>query len=214
MTGQVNSVNTEWQTAQMASRATYHHGDLKAALVEAGVDAARKGGEAAIGLNRLAAGVGVSASAAYRHFPHGLEDLLVAVGDVARRELADRITARMAQTKASRDAGTVARRRFRASGEAYVEYVLEQPGLFQVACRHDRGRTAEADPFGLLESCIDDLVRAGVLAARRRDQAAMAAWAAVHGLALLLTEGPLRRLPADRRRRVIDRTLDMVEAGL
>ncbi len=198
----------------MTSRTTYHHGDLRAALVDAGVAVARQGGEAAVGLNRLAAEVGVSASAAYRHFPAGLEDLLVAVGDVARRELVDRITQRMDRVAPSRSAATRARRRFRASGEAYVEYVLEQPGLFQVACRHDRGRPTDADPFGLLEACIDDLVSAGALDAARRPDAAAAAWAAVHGLGVLMTEGPLRRLPPQRRARIVARTLDMVEAGL
>ena len=176
--------------------------------------AARQGGESAVGLNRLAAAVGVSASAAYRHFPGGLEELLVAVGDVARRGLAERIALRTSQVRSSRDPATAARRRFRASGEAYVEYVLEEPGLFQVACRHDGGRRPGADPYGLLEACIDDLVTADALAARRREDAATAAWAAVHGLGVLLTEGPLRRLPADRRRRLVDRTLDMVDAGL
>ncbi len=198
----------------MTSRTTYHHGDLRAALVDAGVAVARQGGEAAVGLNRLAAEVGVSASAAYRHFPAGLDDLLVAIGDVARRELVDRITQRMERVTPSRSAATRARRRFRASGEAYVEYVLEQPGLFQVACRHDRGRPTDADPFGLLEACIDDLVAAGVLDAARRPDAAAAAWAAVHGLGVLMTEGPLRRLPPQRRARIVARTLDMVEAGL
>lgn len=210
----MNAVNTVWQDADVTARTTYHHGDLRAALVAAGVAAARQGGEAAVGLNRLAAEVGVSASAAYRHFPDGLEDLLVAVGDAARDELAERITLRISQAKGSRDRATAARRRFRASGEAYVEYVLEQPGLFQVACRHDRGRTGDADPFGLLESCIDDLVAAGALEPRRRADAATAAWAAVHGLALLMTEGPLRRLPPDRQRQVVERTLGMVQAGL
>ncbi|WP_369259120.1 TetR/AcrR family transcriptional regulator [Geodermatophilus amargosae] len=198
----------------MAARTTYHHGDLKAALVEAGVAAAREGGEAAVGLNRLAAGLGVSASAAYRHFPEGLEDLLVAVGDVARRRLVERLALRISEVPPSRDAATDARRRFRASGRAYVEYVLEEPGLFQVANRHDRGRLPDADPFGVLESCIGDLVSAGVLGEARRPDAATAAWAAVHGLAVLLTEGPLRRLPPDRRDRAVQRTLDMVEAGL
>lgn len=198
----------------MSPRSTYHHGDLQAALVTAGVEAARRGGEAAVGLNRLAAEVGVSASAAYRHFPGGLEELLVAVGDVGRRELAEHITSRTARTARSRDPVLAARRRFRASGQAYVDYVLEQPGLFQVACRHDRGRLADADPYGLLEACIDELVRVGALPAPRQQDAATAAWAAVHGLALLLTEGPLRRLPAGRRQRVVDRTLDVVEAGL
>ncbi len=198
----------------MSRRTTYHHGDLRAALVAAGVAAAREGGEAAVGLNRRAATRGVSASAAYRHFPDGLEALLVAIGDVARGELVDRITRRMAHTAPSRSAATRARRRFRASGEAYVQYVLEEPGLFQVACRHDRGRSAEADPFGLLQGCIDDLVAAGVLDGARRQDSAAAAWAAVHGVAVLMTEGPLRRLEPRRRARIVDRTLDMVEAGL
>jgi AcrR family transcriptional regulator len=126
----------------------------------------------------------------------------------------DRITQRMDRVAPSRSAATRARRRFRASGEAYVEYVLEQPGLFQVACRHDRGRPTDADPFGLLEACIDDLVSAGALDAARRPDAAAAAWAAVHGLGVLMTEGPLRRLPPQRRARIVARTLDMVEAGL
>lgn len=202
----------------MIRRGTYHHGDLRAALVDAGVAAAREGGEAAVGLNRLAAAVGVSASAAYRHFPDGLEALLVAIGDVARRELVERITRRMSEAAPSRDAATRARRRFRASGQAYVEYVLEEPGLFQVACRYDRGRSSHADPvtdpFGLLEGCIDELVAAGVLDPGRRQDSAAAAWAAVHGLSVLMTEGPLRRLDPRRRARIVARTLDMVEAGL
>ena len=198
----------------MTTREAYHHGDLAAALVEAGVAAAREGGEAAVGLTRLAAGLGVSPSAAYRHFPGGLEELLVAVGDVGRRELAERLAREMSRPDGSGDPRTVAVRRFRASGQAYVDYVLEQPGLFQVASRHDRGRSPDADPFALLEGCIDELVRTGALPESRRRDAAAAAWASVHGLAVLMTEGPLRRLPADRRRRVVDRTLDMVQAGL
>ena len=210
----MNGVNIRCDDGRVTTRERYHHGDLKAALVDAGAAAAREGGEHAVTLNRLAAIVGVSASAAYRHFPDGLEELLVAVGDVGRRELSERIRTRIAEARRSRDPQTQARRRFRASGQAYVEYVLEQPGLFQVACRHDRGRSPDADPFSLLEGCIDELVRTGVLPAARRSDAAAAAWAAVHGVAVLMTEGPLRRLPADRRDRVVRRTLDMVEAGL
>jgi AcrR family transcriptional regulator len=195
-------------------RDSYHHGNLKQSLIEAAVGAAREGGEAAVGLNKLATAVGVSASAAYRHFPGGLEELLAAVGDVARRELGDLIVLRMSQTRTSRDPRTAARRRFRASGQAYVDYVLEQPGLFQVACRHDSADGKGSRPFALLEGCIDDLVASGALPPERRRHAAPAAWAAVHGLALLLTEGSLRRLPDGQRAAVVDRTLAMVERGL
>ena len=195
-------------------RATYHHGGRAPALIAAAVEAARTGGEAAITLNRLAASVGVSSSAVYRHFSGGLDDLLVAVGDVGRRGLADRITQRMRDVPRSRSRATIARRRFRASGEAYVEYVLDEPGLFQVACRHGRSGGDGADPFGLLAGCIDELAAVGVLPEQRRHDAALAAWAAVHGLAVLLTEGSLRHLPSDRRAEIVDHTLDMVERGL
>ncbi len=197
----------------MPARERYHHGDLRSALVDAAVAAARAGGEDAVGLNRLAAGLGVSASAAYRHFPGGLEELLVAVGDVARAALADRIGLQTGRTRGSRDPQVVARRRFRASGQAYVEYVVAEPGLFQVACRHE-SRVGEGHPYALLAACIDDLVTTGALPAARRTDAAPAAWAAVHGVAVLLTEGPLGRLPAARRAAVVDRVLDMVSAGL
>lgn len=201
------------QHAGMAARERYHHGDLRRALVEAAVATARADGEAAVGLNRTAAAVGVSASAAYRHFPGGLEDLLVAVGDVAREELAERIRAGVESVAGSRDPAVLARRRFRASGQAYVDYVLDEPGLFQVACRHDRGDGRSA-PFALLEERVDDLVTTGVLPASRRRHAALASWAAVHGVALLLTEGPLRRLPPEARDAVVARTLDTVGRGL
>jgi hypothetical protein len=136
------------------------------------------------------------------------------VGDVARQELAERIVLRMSQVARSRDARTTARRRFRASGEAYVEYVLERPGLFQVASRHDPRTPGEGDPYALLEACIEDLVSTGVLPAARRQHAATAAWAAVHGIAVLLTEGPLRTLSGTRRDAVVARVLDTVERGL
>jgi hypothetical protein len=92
--------------------------------------------------------------------------------------------------------------------------VLEQPGLFQVACRHDEGRAPDADPYALLSRCVDDLVDTGALPEERRADAPAAAWASVHGLALLLTEGPLRRLPPARRAAVVERTLDVVQRGL
>jgi AcrR family transcriptional regulator len=214
ITSGVNGVNTGCQDGRVPAKERYHHGDLRAALVRAGVAAAREGGEQAVGLNRLAAGVGVSASAAYRHFPGGLPDLLVSVGDVARRELAERIALRTGEVEPADDPGQTASRRFRASGQAYVEYVLEEPGLFQVACRHDEGRAGDADPYALLARCVDDLVATGLLPEGRRADAPAAAWAAVHGLALLLVEGPLRRLPPARRDAVVQRTLDVVQRGL
>lgn len=193
------------------TRTSYHHGDLRAALVQAAVEAARTGGADGVRLTRLAQQLGVSAAAAYRHFPDGLDGLLAAVGDVGRSELAAAIRTATDDVVAG-DPVERATRRFRASGQAYVAHVTGSPGLFQVACRYEGG--GAADPFRLLEACLDDLVDVGVLPAERRPLAPVAAWAAVHGLSVLLTEGPLRRLPPPEQQRAVDRTLDMVAAGL
>ena len=190
----------------------YHHGDLRAALVQAAVAAARAGGADAVRLNRLAAEVGVSPAAAYRHFPDGLGALLDAVGQVGRVELAARL--QQAVDAVPEDAPERARARFRASGEAYVAYVTEQPGLFQVATRHGDPQGPDDDPHALLERCLDDLVAAGALPPERRPWASAAVWSTVHGLSLLLTEGPLRRLSPEQRAQAVRRTLDMVERGL
>ena len=196
--------------APVSTRDRYHHGDLRTALVTEGVAAARAGGEAAVSLTRLAGAVGVSPSAAYRHFARGIDELLVAIGDVARRELADLVRRRVDAVAEDDVVG-----RFRASGAAYVDYGLATAGIFEVACRHDRGRDPEADPFALLQERIDRLAEAGLLRdGLDRDDAAMTAWSAVHGLGVLLTEGSLSRLPAARRDALVAATLDTVERGL
>ena len=62
----------------------YHHGDLHEALVIAGVEAARDAGPSAISIRLLAKEVGVSPTAAYRHFP-SLEHLTAAVSAAGPR---------------------------------------------------------------------------------------------------------------------------------
>ena len=70
------------------------------------------------------------------------------------------------------------------------------------------------NPFQLLGATLDRLVEAGGLAPERRLGAEYLAWSAVRGLAMLLTEGPLRRLTATERDAIGQRLLDMVEKGL
>ena len=67
------------------------------------------------------------------------------------------------------------------------------------------------NPFQLLGVALDRLVEAGVLPAERRPGAEYLAWSAVHGLAMLVLEGPLRRLTRTQTRGIEQRLLDMVE---
>ena len=58
------------------------------------------------------------------------------------------------------------------------------------------------------------MVEAGVLPGERRPGAEYLAWSAVHGLAMLVLDGPLRRMTRVQTRAIEQRLLDMVEQGL
>ena len=195
-------------------RERYHHGDLRNALVDGAVELARTGGSAAVVLTRLARSLGVSPAAAYRHFPGGFEELLDEVGRRARGELAVRMQTGIDLVPDTDDRVLGALLRFRATGRAYVDFAMEEPGLFQLACVRDADVMPDEGVAALLTACLDDLVAAGGLPVERRPATEVAAWAAVHGLALLLTEGPLRRLDEAAREKVIDRTLEVVGCGI
>ncbi|WP_328967059.1 TetR/AcrR family transcriptional regulator [Streptomyces sp. NBC_00239] len=112
-----------------ADRETYHHGNLRAALVEAGVELAREGGPSAIVLREAARRVGVSPNAAYRHFA-SLPDLVGEVARQARGVLADAMDAESGRCGATGAGGADAVNRLHAVGEAYIRYALANPGLF------------------------------------------------------------------------------------
>jgi hypothetical protein len=75
------------------------------------------------------------------------------------------------------------------------------------------GRTG-LNPFQLLGVALDRMVETGVLPPERRPGAEYLAWSAVHGLAMLVLEGPLRRLTRTQVRQIEHRLLVMVEKGL
>ena len=81
-----------------ARRGTYRHGDLRRALLEAGVALAREGGPEAIVLREATRRAGVVPNAAYRHFA-SRDDLLQAVRSAALAELARAIEAKEAPAR-------------------------------------------------------------------------------------------------------------------
>jgi AcrR family transcriptional regulator len=198
----VNDVNIGAVPTTAAPRA-YHHGDLRRALLEAATELASGGGVAGVVLREAARKVGVSPSAAYRHFP-SREGLLAAVGGEARGRLVTRMLAAPTGD---------ARAHFQATGRAYIEFALDEPGLFEVAfrpCPPELYLPEDPSPYHVLSAALDALERDGDLAVPRVG-AEEPAWAAVHGAAVLLGE---RMIPPSERARVIDATLAMVGDGL
>ncbi|MGW6569574.1 TetR/AcrR family transcriptional regulator [Streptomyces sp. NPDC054975] len=213
--------------AAISGGKTYHHGDLRNALIGAAVDLATEGGPERVVLREAARRVGVSATAAYRHF-EGRGELLRAVKAHAQRALADSMERAAERVPGADDPTLAAELRLAALGRGYVGFALEQPGLYRAAfCTPRRacgdtwappGRPTEPEPefraFALLTEALNALAGAGRTPRRARPAAEAATWSAVHGLSLLLLDGPLGGLPEQRRAAVVESTLALVVSGV
>src|SRR6266568_6973196 len=106
-----------------ASKATYHHGHLRAGLVRAAMEVLEERGEATLSLRAVAGRAGVSAAAPYRHYADR-EALVSAVAAVGYRELAERLAAAHPSPSTPEQLASVA--------IAYVQFALERPALFRI----------------------------------------------------------------------------------
>ncbi|MHB8689736.1 MAG: TetR/AcrR family transcriptional regulator [Solirubrobacteraceae bacterium] len=221
---------TAKNATETTAKTAYHHGNLRAALLDAGLELAREGGPDTVVLREASRRVGVSHNAAYRHFPDR-EALLAEVGLLCMRRLARLMEELIAEVDPDDDSVEAARLRLRATGTAYVRFALGEPGLFKTAfclagtpiegadphAANLAADLASADerpgPFELLQQQLDRLLAAGGLAPERRPYADYAAWAAVHGFSMLMLE-PLKEFPDEQRDAALDRLLDTIERGL
>ena len=205
-------------------RETYRHGDLRRALLDAGIALAREGGPTAVVLREATRQAGVAPNAAYRHFANH-QALFDAVRAHALGALAQAIEREWRKALRVREPAAQACALLRAVGTGYLGFAQAETGLFRTAFvfgQHevqvppDPARTAAMglNPFELLGAALDAMVATGVLPAERRPQAEYLAWSAVHGMALLIIDGPLRGTPATARRALGERLLQMVENGL
>jgi len=218
--------------ARAAAR-PYHHGNLAEALVDEGLHMAAEGGPEAVVLREVARRVGVSATAAYRHFA-GQADLIDAVKHAALDRLAKHMRAALAaHDRGDADiAGQVplpgiatgsaqqrAARRLEAIGRAYFDFAITQQGLFRCFCLGlplpGSVTLQEESAFGVLADVLDDLVAAGLLTTERRAAGVdVALWSAVHGLAVLCLDGPLADLPREQQYALLTTVTDVLFHGL
>lgn len=194
-------------------RRSYHHGNLREALLEAGLELTRTGGPSALAVRDVTRRVGVSPNAAYRHFADR-DSLGEAIAEQIRQNMADRMHAY--QT----DGGNLTGRDLlRAVGLGYIEFAVSEPGWFEVAFSEIPPIDPSAGqqlpvPLMLLVSALDRAVATGELSADDRQGAEWPCWSAVHGFALLTLHGPLRNQPRQQLMAAAERTVDAIVTGV
>ena len=202
------------------ARPTYHHGNLRSALIDAGLELTRTAGSKGLVLRDVTRAAGVSPNAAYRHFADR-ESLHTAVAIRIQEEMVERM---LALESPESHGMSAARARLTAVGLGYISFALAEPGWFDVAfAGPDAFRLtsrAVADavdppaPLAFLLDALDALVESGELASADRPGAEWPCWSAVHGFALLALHGPLRHRPPDVVRAAAERTVAAAITGI
>jgi len=200
---------------------SYHHGDLRNALVEAGLRLVEQSGSEGFSLREAARSVEVTANAAYRHFADK-SSLLTAIAVHGFDQMSGQMLAALAVLSPSNSGKVAAPVKLRAVARAYVALAVKRPELFRLMfsahglCRimDLRPETSTASAGQVLGAILDQLVAEGRMSPAARNGALLRVWATVHGFAMLALDR-LDGLDNDKDRdRALDGLIDFALTGL
>lgn len=173
----------------MTTKATYHHGNLRQALMDAALLCIREQGADKLSLRALARQVGVSQAAPYRHFGDKLA-LMSALASDGFERLAQQMKIAMGNI----DQDPVGA--FQRGGQAYVLFAQQNPETYRLMYsmpqeKFDDGEmeTCHHEAFELLEKTVDAGLQSGAFKALNKDAVVLASWSLVHGYAQLVIDG-------------------------
>lgn len=180
-----NSNNADIETGQ----GSYHHGNLRVALVAAGFEALKEKDSDEFSLRAISRKVGVSATSVYRHFPDKQ-----AFAEALCKEGSQMLALAQRKAMASTTGGQEG---VDASGLAYVRFAVDNPRLFRLM---STSNDSESGLGGAEDPAMQELMynlstfMPDSTSAQQMRNRALHAWAVVHGISMLVLEG---RLPDD-----------------
>jgi AcrR family transcriptional regulator len=166
---------------------SYHHGDLKAALVEAAAEILRKEGLEALTLRAVARKAGVSQAAPYRHFADR-RALMAAVAEVGFQRLQQAMMQAMQSGQG--------RLGLKGVALAYIRFALDNPAEYRLMFGPEVAKTDDLPELqetgrgvlGFVAAGMSQLQQAGLIGPGDPNLMAAATWATLHGLAMLILD--------------------------
>lgn len=193
-------------------RKTYHHGDLKNALIQAGIEILAEEGVSGLSLRKAARQAGVSHAAPYAHFADK-QTLIAAIASDGHRKINDRLEAALARHPDD------PLRQFTGAAWAYVQFGLESPAHYKIIFsgvlqdEHSHPEFVEFSQRNMqtLRTIVERCREAGILNASDMDSElqAVSLWGVIHGLVSLIIHG---QVPSNLMKRT--KPKDMVIAVL
>lgn len=196
------------------ARATYHHGNLRQALVASALELALARGPEGVSVREAARMAGVSSGAPFRHFPNR-RALMTAVAEEATERL------RIEVRRSIRPSDRTALQRLAALGRGYLRWAGGSPAHFRIVSARDqidlaaspglqRGMQAVRE---LTQETIRDAQAAGAIdAAHDPAQLALLSRACVYGLARMRIDGHLAQwgVPAGQEAQAVEAALALL----
>jgi AcrR family transcriptional regulator len=177
----------------MTSKKTYHHGDLRQALIDTAIALVSEQGITNWSLREVARRIGVSHTAPYRHFCDR-DALLAAVAERGFQELSKHLQETLEKTPTEHS------QRLQAIGVAYVQYAIAHPSEYEVMFRYSPKmdehqfpslNEAGMEAFMVLVNVIVAGQEAKQIRSGNPTELAWVAWSLVHGLSMLSIDGHL-----------------------
>jgi AcrR family transcriptional regulator len=177
----------------------YHHGDLKNALIQAGVEILAKEGVGSLSLRRVARYAGVSHSAPYAHFSDK-QALIAAISTEGFRKLYT------ALENATQPYSSDPKRQLIECAWAYIQFATSERDIFKIMFsgileqEKDYPDFVEIShrTFNRVVQVVDACQKAGVLRSAPLELSAVAVWGQVHGIVSLALEKQISHTVLDQ----------------
>ena len=171
---------------------TYHHGDLKNALIHAGIEMLSVDGIKGLSLRRVAKHAGVSHAAPYAHFTDK-QALIAAISTEGYKRLFSQLT------QINQEYYDKPIRKLVEVGWCYLQFAVNDPAHFKITfsgvIEKEKDYPAFVEisqkSFAFITEIVAECQAAGILPSGPTDLIAVHLWSSIHGLATLLIEDQL-----------------------